>query len=289
MKHHLTSVKHEQFYTDPEVAKFLIKMMDQEIGLNKFDVIVEPSAGTGSFSSNLPHKKAKVFAFDIDPQEKSIKKTDFFKLDTKKFFRAKPSRVLVIGNPPFGNNASLAKRFIKKAATFSDHIAFILPKSFRSDSYMKAVPIDYHVIIDEELDTDIFIYPDTMKKKHLQTVFMYFKKKDYPRDLPQQHVPNKKWNYVEKSNTTERDADFRVVRGAGKVGQCYIKGDKHYKIHSASGTLTDYYIKLKNSSRKEIERVCDKINNHNFVYNNVSKTLMTLNKNQLTKYINGIL
>ena len=57
MRHHLVGVKNEQFYTDPEVAKFLIELLDQEIGLKNFDVIVEPSAGTGSFSLNLPKHK----------------------------------------------------------------------------------------------------------------------------------------------------------------------------------------------------------------------------------------
>ena len=227
-------------------------------------------------------------AYDIEPKHKSIKKADFLKLDTDVFKKTKSRKILVIGNPPFGHNSSLAKKFIKKCATFSDHIAFILPKSFRSDSYMKAVPIDFHPVIDVELDTDIFIYPDTMKPKKLQTLFMYFQRQSEPRKMPKKYVPNDNWKYIDKNaKNIEKEADFRVVRCAGKVGKCYIRGDPKYKIDSE--IKTDYYIKLKHADKKTIKRVCEKIGNHEFQYNNVSKTLKSVNKNQLTKYINSIL
>lgn len=287
MKHHLENVKHEQFYTDPEIAKHLIKYFDKTIDLNRFKLIVEPSAGKGSFSLNLP-KKIKKMAFDIDPQHRSIRKQDFLTFKSGSI-KVDASKVLCIGNPPFGHNSSLAKKFIKKCANFSDHIAFILPRSFRSPSYLKSVPINYHKILDVDLPSDIFIYPDHMKSKKLQTAFMYFERKDYPRRKPKTYKPNKYWSFITKANSTniEKLADFRIVRGAGKVGKCFIKGSKGYKVRGSA--YTDYYIKLTRKSATAVKHICDKIDKYNFIYHNVSDTLRTLNRHQLTRFMNSTL
>ena len=285
MKHHLTKLKNEQFYTDPRAAKIIVNYFKQNIGLSQFKLIVEPAAGTGSFSDLLP--KNKLLALDIDPQKRGIKKMDFLKFNSDKI-NVPRNKVLCIGNPPFGVNSSLAKKFIKKCSEFSDHIAFILPKSFRSESYMKSFPMDFHKIIDKELPTDIFIYPDHLKRKKLQTVFMYFQRKNFDRKKIRQHNPNKYWDYMKNSNSddVENDSDFRVVRGAGRVGKCVVKGEPNYYLDTTP--LTDYYIKLtgRNARKNAMRHICKQIDSHAFVYNNVSPTLKTLNRNELTKWLN---
>lgn len=69
----ITSRILDQFYTPPKEAKRLISLLN----LNLYDTIIEPSAGTGSFSLNIKHPN--VIAYDIDPKHKSIKKQDYLK------------------------------------------------------------------------------------------------------------------------------------------------------------------------------------------------------------------
>ena len=64
-------------------------------------------------------------------------KQDFLELDIKLYKDVK--NVHTIGNPPFGRQSTLAKKFIKKCAVFSDSISFILPKSFRKGSYHRKI------------------------------------------------------------------------------------------------------------------------------------------------------
>ena len=111
----------DKFYTRKNLAKKLI----DEIDINKYNTIIEPSAGNGSFSNQIE----KCIAYDIEPEASGIIKQDFLTLD--KDFQ---SPTLVIGNPPFGRNSSLALAFINKASLFADTIAFILPKSFKKES-----------------------------------------------------------------------------------------------------------------------------------------------------------
>ena len=59
---------------------------------------------------------------------------------------ARDNDLHVIGNPPFGRQSSLVKRFIRHSAKFANSISFILPKSFRKLSVQRTLPLDYHLI-----------------------------------------------------------------------------------------------------------------------------------------------
>ena len=100
----------EKFYTKPEIAKFCLEHLD----LNKYDRIIEPSAGNGSFSLLVPNCEA----YDLAPENENIKQQDFFD------FSVKRGNILVFGNPPFGRQSSLAIKFINHAATFAKTVAF---------------------------------------------------------------------------------------------------------------------------------------------------------------------
>jgi hypothetical protein len=71
------NVFNDQFYTKISIAKkCLIKIPNLHI----YSSIIEPSAGTGSFTQNLKN----VFAYDLDPKNNSIKKQDFLLLKQNK-------------------------------------------------------------------------------------------------------------------------------------------------------------------------------------------------------------
>jgi len=81
---------------------------------------IEPSAGNGSFSLQIPN----CIAYDLEPEHESIIKQDFLKLELP----YKKGR-LFIGNPPFGTRNTLSVGFYKQATKMGDYIAFILPVS----------------------------------------------------------------------------------------------------------------------------------------------------------------
>jgi hypothetical protein len=117
------NIELDKFYTPIETAKQCIDLFFETF----IDVteIIEPSAGNGNFSLQIPN----CIAYDLEPEHESIVKQDFLKLDLPyKYGR------LIIGNPPFGDRNNLARSFYKKATELGDAIAFILPISQLNNS-----------------------------------------------------------------------------------------------------------------------------------------------------------
>lgn len=112
------NIELDKFYTPKQVAKECINTFWRTC----FDVseIIEPSAGNGAFSLQIPN----CIAYDLEPEHESIIKQDFLKLEIP-YKRGR----LIIGNPPFGDRNNLARSFYKKATELCDAIAFILPIS----------------------------------------------------------------------------------------------------------------------------------------------------------------
>ena len=132
----------EQFFTTEENAKFCLSKID----LKAYDLIIEPSAGSGSFSNLVD-----CIAFDIEPKNDKIIKQNYLELETSEYINKK---VLVVGNSPFGRQSSLAIKFINKSAEFADTIAFILPKSFKKESLINK--LDKYLFL-----TEIYELPNT--------------------------------------------------------------------------------------------------------------------------------
>ena len=112
------NIELDKFYTPKQVAKDCIDTFWRTC----FDVteIIEPSAGNGSFSLQIPN----CIAYDLEPEHESIIQQDFLKLELP----YKKGR-LFIGNPPFGTRNTLSVGFYKQATKMGDYIAFILPVS----------------------------------------------------------------------------------------------------------------------------------------------------------------
>ncbi len=108
----------DKYYTDKQTAKNCIDLAFKEF--ENITEVIEPSAGNGAFSLQIPNCKA----YDIAPEHQSIEEQDFLKLD----LLYKKGR-LIIGNPPFGVKNTLSVQFFKKASKIGDYIAFILPIS----------------------------------------------------------------------------------------------------------------------------------------------------------------
>lgn len=119
----------DQYYTPSTVAEYCIdKTLTILEQLNReIDFYIEPSAGTGSFSTILRERNYEVLALDIEPKAEGILTADFLTYDINSVVSSE--KTLIIGNPPYGDKLHLARLFFKKAITLGDCVAFILPIS----------------------------------------------------------------------------------------------------------------------------------------------------------------
>ena len=110
----------DKYYTPTNTSMYCISKTYEIIGESNISEIIEPSAGDGSFSLQIPTCKS----YDIEPEHSTITKQDFLELNISYL-----SGRLIIGNPPFGSRMNLAQKFFKKSIEIGDYVAFILPIS----------------------------------------------------------------------------------------------------------------------------------------------------------------
>ena len=143
----------DEFYTKPEVASTLLAAVSRMYELRSFDVVVEPSAGQGGFSDRLRGQVRRLDAFDISPRLSYIKQEDFLQKNVDEYL---DKRVLVIGNPPFGRQSSIARKFIHRCGMFAQVIAFVLPRSFKKESMKSSFPVTFHLVHEQSVPDNAF-------------------------------------------------------------------------------------------------------------------------------------
>jgi len=121
----------DKFYTNPQVAKQFVEIINDYFSLNEFDLVIEPSAGDGNILQYLPTGS---LGLDIAPEADNIIEQDFFKYESPYHPLTNNIRIACVGNPPFGSGYMnpLAKAFFNHAATFSEVIAFIVPAKWQT-------------------------------------------------------------------------------------------------------------------------------------------------------------
>ena len=136
----MTKINLDKYYTSVALADYCINKTYEIIGKENITEIIEPSAGNGSFSLQIPD----CIAYDIKPEHESIIKQDYLKLELE----YKKGR-LIIGNPPFGKGNYLSVQFFKNAIKQAQFIAFILPISqLNNNMYF----YEYDLIHSEDLN-----------------------------------------------------------------------------------------------------------------------------------------
>lgn len=160
---HIVPKQLDQFFTNKNNATVCMQIYKSAITISKEkDVIIEPSAGCGSFISMITKLCDNTIFIDIDPKHNSIQIKDFLKFDS---ILSKFERVHVIGNPPF----SIVTKFIKKASKIADYIGFILPLSFRKESRKKVFPLNFHCVYQHILLDTAFYFNNKLHK--VPTIF----------------------------------------------------------------------------------------------------------------------
>lgn len=173
----------DAFYTLPSVASSCITHFYEYIKPADDDIFIEPSAGSGSFSSQLQENK-NLYSFDLYPQLPSINCLDFLEIEKTNVYHEiinMEKLIHVIGNPPFGRQAKTARMFIKLCSRFASSISFILPKSFKKHSFQKTFPICFHLLFQIDLPDGSFTVDG--KPYSVPCIFQVWKKMPQNRNI----------------------------------------------------------------------------------------------------------
>ena len=218
----------DKFYTNKTIVDKYIDKFKPHI--NDGDLIIEPSAGCGVWT--LPLHMYNLIAFDIQPEGNGIHEMNFLDVDLYAF----QSNLHFIGNPPFGRQSSIAKKFIKHICSCerTQTIAFILPKSFKKESFQRVFPLKYHLEYQDDVDKDAFIANG--KPYDVPCVFQIWKKKDTERFIPEKLEP-KNFVFVKKNENPDYSLR-RVGVYAGNISKDIE--DKAEQSH--------YFIKVEQNS-----------------------------------------
>ena len=103
----------DKYYTKKNIANECIELVKKNIIISKNDLIIEPSAGNGSFIDGIKTLSVNFKFYDLEPEHNEILKQNFLELNHENL-KQENTNIHIIGNPPFGRQASLAIKFIKK-------------------------------------------------------------------------------------------------------------------------------------------------------------------------------
>lgn len=227
--------KHEldKFYTKESIVNECLSYLN----LDAYDCIIEPSAGNGAFSNKI----SNVYAFDLLPENENIIQADWLKLDKYQFSNF--NNVLVIGNPPFGTNGSLAYKFIVESMKFSNTVAFVLPKGFKKESMKNRIPLNFSLVEEIDLPKDSFTLEG--HEYSVPCVFQIWKKSEKIRTKVIHKNITELFKFVEKE-----EADFRIQRVGGNAGKASTNlsasSTSNYFVKNTSNYSTEYLMKIIN-------------------------------------------
>ena len=222
----------DKYYTKKHIADLCINKIQEHINISHDDLIIEPSAGNGSFIDNIKLLTNNYLFFDIHPEHDDIIKQDFLDINYKEL-QEKYKNIHIIGNPPFGRQSCLAIKFIKLCCMFSTSISFILPKSFKKDSMKRYFTNHYHMIYEQDLDKNSFLV--NQKDIDVPCIFQIW---IYKQKLRLDYIKLKENNYKFVKKTQDPDISFRRVGvKAGDIS----KDIQDKNIH------THYFIKFNNN------------------------------------------
>lgn len=223
----------DKFYTKPEIVHQCLA----QLNLDSYDLIIEPSAGAGAFSRHITGASA----YDLSPEHEDITQADWLTLDKTHF--TDHDNILVIGNPPFGSQGSLAYKFLTESMTFADTIAFILPKGFKKITVKNRLPLHFHLTAETDLPARSFTLHD--QDYAVPCVFQIWQKSTTPREKVQHRRTTELFTFTDKHT-----ADFRIQRVGGNAGRA---------SQDLDGSTTSNYF-LKNTSNLTDEALISVIN-----------------------------
>jgi hypothetical protein len=192
----------DQFYTMTDVAILCYNIFKEHFDPFSYQLI-EPSAGTGSFLRLLPKGS---WAYDLDPRYPGILKKNFLHVTIDS-----DRKVAVIGNPPFGHQASMAISFFNHAAEKASVIAFIVPRSFRKASMDESLDRNFHLVRDELLPDKAFLFRS--KPHSVPATFQIWERRPTSRPKLALETRHPDFKFVKPA-----EADFAIQRIGARAG-----------------------------------------------------------------------
>ena len=260
----------DKFYTKDTVVDLCLNLLKKYIVIND-DLVVEPSAGNGSFITGIKELTSNFRFYDLEPNNDEIIKQDYLLYDYASIKEAF-TKIHVIGNPPFGRQSSLAIKFIKKSCEFCDSVSFILPKSFKKDSLKKSFPLNFHLIFEIDLPDNSFLVDGV--EHDVPCIFQIWEKKTTNRVVNEKLEPH---NFMFVEKTEDPDISFRRVGvNAGTIDKNI--NDKSIQSH--------YFIKFTN--KKSIANNIQNLSIITYEFNNTVGP-RSISKQELIKEFNKVL
>jgi len=285
----------DKYYTKSSVANTCVSLMKKYAKPKKLhDLIIEPSAGNGSFLSPMKTLKCPLKMYDIRPEHPQVLERDYLTISLEELYagRSPDTRIHVVGNPPFGRQSSLAIKFIKKSCMFAETISFILPKSFKKDSMRKAFSEYFHLVHQHDLDTSSFLVNN--KDHDSPCVFQVWVRRTVPRPSSVVHIPQgfffvKRPDLVVpvqgKTPTIPHAAIRRVGVYAGRATRTITEEDAQ-----AKSDQTHYFIRFlpEAYANEDVDKLVERINNIVYDTDNTVGP-RSISKNEMTFAINTLL
>ena len=231
----------EQYYTPPQVAQDILKVVVDLLEDFEQKVFLEPAGGTGTFINEaLQSGFTEVLSYDIEPHHPLVSKGNFLEKKIPHY------NCVTVSNPPFGRNNALSIPFFNKAAEYSDLIVFIVPRSWRKWTVQNKLDRRFTLVREDDLNIN---YVDASgeplsKNKYLRTCVQYWKKSDVLRDL----VYVRDMGIIEKCKYQEADASLTLFGyGCGTVKTEFEK----------KPNTTQMFLKLKHPRALEALKAVD--------------------------------
>lgn len=263
----------DKFYTRNDVVELCIGLVKANLDIHpNHDLIIEPSAGNGSFIPGIKSITNNFKFYDIEPENNEITRQDYLLYDYRLIKPAAFNKIHILGNPPFGRQSSMAIKFIKKSCEFCDSVSFILPKSFKKDSLKKTFALQFHLVCEIDLPNNAFLVNE--KEHHVPCIFQIWEKKSYNRTV-QDKIEPVQFQFVDK--TDDPDISFRRVGvNAGTIDR--KTDEKSVQSH--------YFIKFKNG--KTASENVNRLSSITFEFDNTVGP-KSISKQELIRKFNPLL
>ncbi|MBP0484517.1 hypothetical protein [Sagittula salina] len=195
----------DQFYTRPDTAAMCVALLAEYLPAFSPDLYVEPSAGDGVFLDRLPQPR---FGIDIAPAAPGIASEDFLTWAPDDA----SGTIAVVGNPPFGRNASKAIAFFNHAAGFAEVIAMIMPASLTKGSMQDRLDENFHLVGAQPLHAEAFRVDETLHE--VNAVFQIWRRGGGPRPKSIRKTEHPDFRFV----ATATEADLVIRRVGARAG-----------------------------------------------------------------------
>lgn len=262
----------DKYYTKGNIVDLCLQIVKENIDIDpKNDLVIEPSAGNGSFIMGLKNLCKNCKFYDIQPEHKEIEEKDYLNLDENFNPSGQIKKIHVIGNPPFGRQSSTAIKFIKKSCQIADTISFILPKSFKKESLKDKIPQNFHLVAEHDLPNDSFLVNNI--NHNVPCIFHVWEKREYERGKLEKLQPMG-YSFVKKDE--QPHISFRRVGVNAGIIDIEI---------SSKSLQSHYFIKF---DKQPNTSLLDKLKNVKFEFNNTVGP-RSISKQELIKNYNNLL